>query len=823
MATTYTVKKGDTLTSIAAAYSTTVSNLVKWNDIDDPDFIVIGQMLYVTAPSTSSSSKANKTSKAVIKQFGLQSNKDNTLYAVWKWDKSNTDHYAIKWYYTTGVGVWFIGTDSTTTNKQCTYTPPENAKIIKFRVKPVSKKRKVNGKDTAYWTASWSTDRNFNLKDLPPSTPPVPTVTIDKYKLTAELNNLDVNASTIQFQVVKNNKSVFKSAKANIATTSATYSCTVDAGGEYKVRCRAYRDEQYSEWSEYSDNVGTIPSAPSTIITLKALSETSIYIDWENVSNATEYEVQYTTKKSYFDSSNEVKSMTVDATAAGHAEITGLESGNEYFFRVRAKNEQGESTWGEVKSIIIGKKPVAPTTWSSTTTAITGESLILYWVHNSEDGSSQTYAELELTIGGSTTTQTIKNSTDEDEKDKTSSYTINTSSYSEGTTIQWRVRTAGITNEYGEWSTQRVIDIYAPATLQINMTDVNGDAVDTLTTFPFYVSALAGPNTQRPIGYHLSISSNEIYETVDKVGNVKFVNIGEQLYSKYFDITDSLLVEFSAGNIDLENNIEYTLSCTVSMNSGLTATSSLTFTVNWEDEQYEPNAEIGYDEETYTVSIHPYCLDENDTLISDITLSVYRREFDGSFVELATGLSNTVNTFITDPHPALDYARYRIVAVTNSTGAVSYYDMPGYPIGETAAIIQWDEEWTNFDTSTVNEGDELEQPSWSGSLLRLPYNIDVSDKYSPDVSLIEYTGRSHPVSYYGTQKGSTSSWSVEIPKYDEETLYTIRRLSIWMGDVYVREPSGSGYWANVKVSYDTKHCELTIPITLDITRVEGGA
>ncbi|HJH87973.1 MAG TPA: hypothetical protein OIM52_00005 [Fusicatenibacter saccharivorans] len=52
--------------------------------------------------------------------------------------------------------------------------------------------------------------------------------------------------------------------------------------------------------------------------------------------------------------------------------------------------------------------------------------------------------------------------------------------------------------------------------------------------------------------------------------------------------------------------------------------------------------------------------------------------------------------YITDPHPALDYARYRIVATSTSTGAVSYTDMPGYPVNEKAVIIQWDEEWQEF-------------------------------------------------------------------------------------------------------------------------------
>ena len=175
---------------------------------------------------------------------------------------------------------------------------------------------------------------------------------------------------------------------------------------------------------------------------------------------------------------------------------------------------------------------------------------------------------------------------------------------------------------------------------------------------------------------------------------------------------------------------------------------------------------------------------------------------------------------ITDPHPALDYARYRVVATTTSTGTVSYYDLPGFPVGCNSVIIQWDDDWSDFD---VSEDDLPTEPTWTGSMLKLPYNIDVSDSNSIDVSLVEYIGRKHPVSYYGSQLGVTSTWNVEIPKYDKETLYAIRRLAIWTGDVYVREPSGSGYWANISVSYSQKHLDLTIPISFNVTRVEGGA
>ena len=277
--------------------------------------------------------------------------------------------------------------------------------------------------------------------------------------------------------------------------------------------------------------------------------------------------------------------------------------------------------------------------------------------------------------------------------------------------------------------------------------------------------------------------------------------------------------------INLQNNISYTVTCTVAMDSGLTAESTADFTVAWEGDELWPDAEISYDKDTYTTLVKPYCKDTlTNLLIEDVTLSLYRREFDGSYTELATGLDNMEETYITDPHPSLDYARYRVVAVNNSTGTISYYDVPGYPINEPAIIIQWDEQWSNLDTLPTDDGDitySFEDPTWTGSLLRLPYNIDISDQYDKDKELIKYAGREFPVSYYGTQKDHTSTWSFEIEKTDKETLYGLRRLASWLGDVYVREPSGSGYWATVSVSIDLEHCELTIPVSIDITRVEG--
>lgn len=771
--------------------------------------------------------------RATILTFGLQAETDRTVYATWDWEKkwNNTKHYMVRWWYYTADGTQLLGSDSTTEFRSASYTAPSNAISVLFYVKPVSTTHKVNNVDVEYWTAEWSTDKRYFFENNPAPVPGVPEVSIEKYRLTAYINNLDDLTTDVEFQIRSTHDHLLLAADMSTILVGKTWqnqstvNYTVQAGCTYRVRARALnKDGVRSDWSEFSSPITSMATPPKEITELKALSETSVYIAWSDVSIATSYTVEYTTDKTYFDSnSSEVQSTSIDSIVT-HTEITGLESGDEYFFRVRATNAGGDSEWSEIKSIIIGKDPVAPTTWSSTTTAVTGEPIIFYWVHNAEDGSSQTYAELELTIGGSVEVMTIKNSEDEEEKDRTSSYTFDTTGLTYGTQILWRVRTAGVTGVYGDWSIQRVVDVYAPAVLTVGVTDRDENPIEVLNSYPFYVYGIAGPITQKPVGYSLSIVAKEAYETVDNIGNVKMVNVDESVYSKYFDTDDNLLVEFSAGNVRLENNVIYLVRCTVTMNSGLTATDTASFRVAWEDDLYSPDAEIGVDRNNVAVYIRPYCEytpegSDIPELVDGVTLSVYRREFDGSFTELAAGLNNTSRVFVTDPHPALDYARYRIVATTDATGAVSYYDMPSYPIGEKAIIIQWDEMWSNFNSESE---DQLGQPAWTGSLLRLPYNIDVSESYDTDVSLVKYIGRKRPVTYYGTQLGTSATWNVDIEMDDEETIYGLRRLAAYTGDVYVREPSGTGYWANVTVSFSQKHRDLTIPVTLTVTRVEGG-
>lgn len=858
--TTYIVKEGDNLWNIVLAHGlvnpeeTTLEaadRIAKLNNIPNRDLIYPGQKLVLEGDVDPVD--INTSYDIKIRTFALQSyssNSKNTLFAIWDWDKKYTDKYAVEWtYYLSGTKFYgdvksiTVDENSPDAAKYSTYAIPDGATSVSFRVKAISKKRNINNAETSYWNCNWSQTKTYYVSDLPPLAPTsVPNVSIPKgtLQLTATYSNLDVDGlndpTHIRFAIWVDNTRCIHTYDVTIANGYASYVYTVEPGHVYTVRCRSVKvkgsDTLLSaDWTNFSSEAKTIPAVPSGFTICKANRSTldgslSVYLKWDAVNTAETYSIQYATDKNHFDISD--RPTDISGIKEIQREIFNLTEGYEYFFRLSAVNEAGESDWSSISSVIIGRKPSAPTTWSSTTTAIVDEPLNLYWVHNSEDGSNQTAYNIQIFADGieviNDDQKTIFN-VDDDNTAHVYSIVTNSGLWREGAILEWRVRTAGISEEYGDWSVLRRVDIYAKPTLELTLKDSTGMLYQNIqsgiliSSFPFYITAIAGPTTQAPLGYRLSITSDSTYETIDSVGNTKTVNSGDVVFQKYIDASTLTDFELSASNLILENGCKYTINCSVTMNSGLIANASMGFEIEWEWKPYTPNAEITIDESTYSAYVRPHCENEYGVPLDNVVLSVYRREFDGTLTEIAKNVRNDYSTFIVDPHPALDYARYRVVATSENTGIVGFYDIPSYPVGGKSIIIQWSEQWRGFYTETE---DIVADPVWSGMILKLPYNIDVSDKYGMDVSMIEYIGRKHPVSYYGTQLGESATWNVTIEKSDTDTLYALRRLAIWTDNVYVREPSGSGYWANVKVSFSQKHCDVTIPVTIDVMRVEGG-
>ena len=955
----YTVKRGDTLWGIATKYASSISGnttnakintLVKLNNIKDRNLIYVGQVLVLSgtgSPTSSSGATVNNNAKPSISGFGLRSDDTSgrAMIVNWSWKKDKTEGFTIRWkQYLNGKWVGSDNNmeypDSATTNDakdmyhQSTFTADSEATKVSFRVRPFYKSKD----EIKYWSekdGDWSDEKQYDFSDNSPLTPGIPDVELneDGTSLTMSLSNIDtkkLEAVSIKFNVVRDNaSSVHTSNPVTINKTSnyVSYAYKVSPGYEYCVRaCSVNSKNKVSGWSEFSSVVGTKPSAPAGITECYKSKNRedgtfSVHLAWSSVKKATKYTIEYTNNEKHFDNPTGNVSSVTTTDARTSIEIYGLSAGADYFFRVRAVSEYGDSAPSPVASVAIGEPPAAPTTWSSANSAFEGDPMELNWTHNSIDGSRQTYAQLSLQINnGDWKTFTFKNETNEysGESEVKSTFTygeaisykgvlrvkMNTSnSVLKNSKIVWKVRTAGISDEFSDasWSVERTIYIYEKPELILSMVkdlaDKDGTIIEDLDSFPFYIRGnvdLDSYEIQRPLGYHLMIVSNEYYETVDDAGRTVVINPGDTVYTKYFDTSDVLIVEMSANNINLDSGIVYTVYCAADMSTGLSVEQSYQFSVNWKDLEYAIDAAVNVDDNAYAAIITPYCVNstlyftvdsingivvdsqyqigefivtvngmdpdtnnvtcsfdtttpynttwedisKNGTLVStsdgssvdysnwivdstfvdNIEMSVYRREYDGTYTEIATNIPNN-GTAVTDPHPSLDYARYRLVAKDVNTGAISFYDKAGVPVNCPAVIIQWNEDWSVYDS-----GSEMvvDGPEWSGSLVKLPYNIDVTDSRKRDVEFVKYIGRENPVTYYGTQRSESASWNVVIPKEDKDTIYALRRLSLWSGDVYIREPSGMGYWANISVSFTQKHKEVTIPVTISVTRVEGG-
>ena len=981
------VKSGDTLSQIARAYfegnykyPDSVNQLGTLNKIYDVDYIKVGQKIYLSKKSTStvipSPYKDAGTSYPTVTVFGVLANDDeNRLTAVWTWPdsmKANTDKFDVEWRaFKESIRFEYKDEEVMVDRQFSSYDIPTSKAVTKvqFRVRPIPKKVKNGDKETYVFDPNLWTNWNDNTYHVvnKPDAPGTVNVSLNKLELTASIENpTTAKASIIKFQLIKdNNLNSSSTAKVavNDSLTVISHTFKVEAGCSYTVRACANKDGNDSEWSTISSSVETMP-AKVTLNDPKPVSSTSVELSWGASKTAESYTLSYVTgEKGFYEGDD------------GHQDVTGIKGttytltvtpGMLYSFKIKAIKGQEESDWSDVKTVTLGTNPTSPTTWSSTTTAMSGEgeSVALYWTHNSTDGSTQTSADITLSMEGVDNITAVAHdvsvnvgelsSTVIDESAKTVRYTvkaansdtnpnpthaliIQTKNYTEGAKITWCVTTTSSAGKTSDPSVERLIEIFSKPTVlmgvsngesvgikyykvdylentqtysmtsetlaplngepvsgaftvegnrQVRTDTLNGETIlyciveeDALTSLPLKVEVEVDANeaVQTPIEYLLTVSANNQYNTVDNFGNEVTVSIGQTLFSKHYTAAgiDKLDVDISAGDITLVNGESYTVKCLVAMSSGITVEAFTEIQISWSSTGYYLNSQVGYDETAYSVYLRPYCdiiervyykvenratlyylltetydyvygtvlpgvftttgeqvykgtLDDGTSVyytiadehrpVTDVLFSVYRREYDGGFTPIIEGLDAAKESFVTDPHPSLDYARYRIVAKDKQTSAITYADIANYYIGEKAIIIQWNEPHSSFaiDEDSLSSGDGTQ------SLLRLPYNIDVTNAKSTEVSLIKYVGRKNPVSYYGTHTGETASWKTEIPKSDIETIYALQRLQAYSGDVYVREPYGTGYWANVTVSFSKNHLETTIPVSINVTRVEGG-
>ena len=78
-----------------------------------------------------------------------------------------------------------------------------------------------------------------------------------------------------------------------------------------------------------------------------------------------------------------------------------------------------------------------------------------------------------------------------------------------------------------------------------------------------------------------------------------------------------------------------------------------------------------------------------------------------------------------DPHPAINYQTYRVVATSTVTGECAYSDVTIDMLPDPCIVIQWSDTPYQYDIFEDDDGNEVS--SEDGYILKLPFNITVDE------------------------------------------------------------------------------------------------
>lgn len=759
-----------------------------------------------------------KLSKKILTSSGKAAKKESTRAGA-------VSGYRVTWKYdvllSNGKTKTVDASTSDVTNRNATFSPPEEAIRVRVYVKPLPKQyvthkkqgTKKSGKKTVpnyvEVKKNWFTGESVakdEWTDARSATPPqVPELTVSGSSVEIAVSASDPYADRYQAKLFQYRSGAWVCVfdkTSNSTETAHTFRATgLQAGGTYQANARTRRENgKWSGWAGRSASALLAPPKPSRPAMRSLIS--GIEVSWAACLGAAEYEVAYAETLNQLQSSSQMSTASQGATSI----VLPVDVGRAYYAKVRAKNATGEGPWSDAAGPLkYGSVPDPPTIWSSAASVVREDGVDLCWLHNSTDDSQQTSAQVSVSTDGGATWAVAATLAAESIKH------IDTSGYTDGTVLLWRVRTKGIVDAWSGWSETRAVNVWEQPTLVVA-------APETVERLPLDITVDPCSPSQTPIAADVSIVAKTGHYVSRPDGTERWVGPGDTVWSAHYDRPpDPINVSVSAGDVSLESAQTYGVAAVCAMSSGLSCSGEAEFFCDFEDADISISLNISANGE-YAAEVAPFAYDGEGGYAEGVTLSIYRHETDGTMTPLVKGMPNDGTYSIVDEHASFGLASYRAVALVADTGQVVYGDDAEDVLTAESILIQWGADIGVREHAPG--GDDVEDASETSVYLELPGNIEMSEDNDPDQSHIAYIGRKHPVAYYGTQLGQTASWTCVVEKDDAETLALLRELAALQGDVYVREPLGSGYWASAVPSWSSSYESSLVKVSIDVKRID---
>lgn len=612
------------------------------------------------------------------------------------------------------------------------------------------------------------------------------------------------------------------SSSVNITVPSYTSSTTVSVGvqavvGNYTSSPRgdgssAYTLSAYSGKKLMTSSTvwAVVIPIPANVAVASTERDGVARVTWSwNSSVVSGVEIAWADHNDAWESTEEPETYRVAILYSPAWNISGLETGKTWYFRLRFYMEDGNSTeyspWTVIKSLDLTSAPETPDLVLSSDAILVGETFDASWIYVSTDGTRQNYAEVrEVTvsngsitsygkiIGKTTTSQRI-------------TFNTKTLKWTAGQTKYLALKVVSRSGRTSEWSQYETIQIVEPVTCEITEASIVSESTEVrsymaLKDMPMTVTVAGAGNTkvtsvviERADSYHIDRPDEGEYEGYE----------GEAVYvhSQTGDSQITINNEDLIGRLD--DGAPYRIVATVSDQYGQKATATQDFEVHWTHQALVPLATASVDEENYVAMITPVAPDgATETDRCDI----YRLSADKP--ELIYPDAEFGETYV-DPYPAFnEHSGHRVVFKTANNDYITAENQ-----------LAW------FDLDE-DENDYLETKNgiidFDGDQIEFQYNLDVSHSWSKDFTETQYLGGSVQGDWNPAISRSGTIGSVAIRLTDGELLEKVRRLASYPGICKVRTPDGTCISATVQVSESWKHDrgQQVAEYSLSYTRVD---
>lgn len=597
-----------------------------------------------------------------------------------------------------------------------------------------------------------------------------------------------------------------------VFAVQGTYTTTSLGGGVTEYRINA------NMTSDSVNDGGAVPVAPTgvSVSTTNTLGTVQVRWNW-TWADADGAEISWADHEDAWESTSEPSTYQISQMRASKWNISGLETGQKWYIRVRLTSGNGDAiTYGqysEMQMIDLSSAPTTPVMRLSSAVISPNGMTTATWAYLSTDGTSQAYAEIcEATYVSNVLTYGTKIAS------TTSAQHIDIYASSVGWQagevhyLCLRVQaSSGLMSD--SWSSPVPVIIAEPLTCTLTSSsltsttiteqDENGNNVTRTATV-----LAAMPITATAAG---AGAADEVTVSIERATDYFLERPNEDQFIGYKGETIAIVSRNGNGSVTIERDdligmlddgATYILTATINDELGQAASASIEFEVRWSHQALIPTATITNINDV--MSITP--VQPTGAVVGDVC-DVYRLSVDKPELILQGAAWGTQYV---DPYPTIGpYGGYRVV----------FRSVDGDYITSDGLLA-----WTDYGQ---DEGVYYYTPKtiidFGSDRVELMLDMTLSSEWEKDFQETTYLGGSIKGDWNPAIRRTGTVSSRAIRYLDVDTIEVLHRLADYAGICHVRMPDGSNFHADVEVtiSNDFGNSPRTAECTISMTKVDG--